>query len=310
MKKFNSRDFDVDVYTDTNEDGFIYGHIAEFDNFRKNSEEDILENLEIYFPWGSELQFEEYLEFINQPIFLEFPELLFKNDSFLGDMQIIYSGKNIYDITVQFPYREDSGMSEIIEEIFDICDVPKGTISEESLPLELQFWPQYNYDDDYEFYKKIPFSLENHKKNIESIYQKIDKSDDPIIIKALILSMLSSSEYTLKSLIVNKASTIKSSHDFIHDLFRESFNRKLKGTVAEHRSMFKNLYGADAPIMDWTPVRNALAHEIENTEILTDKIRYKNLSTKKMEEYNIEELFQKQRDFNKKLTEIIVSHNQ
>lgn len=310
MKKFNIRDFDVDVYPDTNKDGFIYGNIAEFDNFRKNNEEDILDNLDIYFPWGSELSFEEYLDFINQPIFLEFPELLFKNDSCLGDMQILDTGKNIYDISVQFPYQDDSGMSEIIEEIFDICEVPKGTIYEEALPPELQLWPQYNYDDDYEFYKKIPFSLESHKKNIESIYLKIDQSDDPIIIKALILSALSSSEYTLKSLIVNKASTMKSSHAFIHNLFRESFNRKIKGTVVELRAMFKDLYGMDAPNMDWTPVRNALAHEIENTEILTDKIRYKNLSTKKMEEYNIEELFQKQREFNTDLTNIIVNHNQ
>lgn len=310
MKKFNINDIEIEVFTDTNRDGDIYGNAADFDEIRKFNEEDILESLEIYFPWGEELDIEEYFHFINQTIFQEYPELLTQSDSYLIDMQITHQANSIYDIIIQFPHREDPGMDYIIEEIFDFCDVPKGTIYEDALPVELQFWPQYNYDDDYELYRKTPFGLENHKKTIESISNKLKEFDDPIIIKSLILSALSTSEYVLKSLIVNQVSNMNSTHTFVQDIFKESFNKKLRGSVDELRGMFKKLYGKDAPTMDWTPIRNALAHEMENTDIYGDIIKYKNLKTKITEECSIEDIIQKQRDFNKELTDITISYSQ
>ena len=310
MKKFNINDIEVDVFRETNRDGDIYGNGVDFDEIRKFNEEEILESLDIYFPWGEELGIDEYLKFITQTIFQEYPGLLTKSDSNLIDMQIAYQASNISDILLQFPYRDDPGMDTIINEIFDFCDVPKGTIFEDSLPAELQFWPQYNYDDDYELYRKIPFGLESHKKTIENISQKLKEFDDPIIIKSLILSALSTSEYALKSLIVNQVSNMTSTHGFVQDIFKEAFNKKLRGSVDDLRTMFKKLYGKDAPIMDWIPVRNALAHEMGNTEIYGDTIRYKNMKKKIIEECSVEELIQKQRDFNDELTNITVTSSQ
>ncbi|MFK4960319.1 hypothetical protein ACI1TN_10095 [Lactococcus garvieae] len=309
MKKFNIKDIDIEVYTETNKDGLIYGNMVDFNEVRQFNMDDILDSLDIYFPWGEELNIEEYFTFINQTIFLEYPELLTQSDSNLIDMAVVQQGSSIYNIVLQFPERDDTGMDFIINEIFDFCEVPKGTIYEDSLPVELQFWSQYNDQDDYELYRNVPLSFESHIRTIEAINNKIIEFSDHIIKKSLILSALSTSEYLLKSVIVNQTSDIVISHEFAHKIFTDTLNKKLRGSINEIREVFYNLYGYHAPIMDWAPVRNALAHEMENTEIYEDTIKYKHLKKDIIEECSIEELIQKQRNFNNELKNIIIEYN-
>lgn len=309
MKKFNTNEIDIEVYTETNKDGFVFGNVVDFDEVRQHSMDDILDSLDIYFPWGEELNIEDYFGFINQTIFLEYPDLLTLSDSYLIDMTVVHNGSTLYDIVLQFPDRDDPGMNDVINEIFDFCDVPSGVIYEDDLPVELQFWPQYNEDDDYELYRKVPVSFEGHMRTIEAINNKIIEFSDHIIKKSLILSALSTSEYLLKSVIVNQTSNMEISHKFAHKIFTEALNKKLRGSIDEIRKVFKDLYEYDAPIMDWAPVRNALAHEMENTQIYDDTIKYNNLKKDTIEECSIKELIQKQRNFNNELKNIIIKYN-
>lgn len=55
MKKFNHRDFDIETELITTRDGSIRGNLVNWDTVRRFQEEDILESLDIYLPWGEEL---------------------------------------------------------------------------------------------------------------------------------------------------------------------------------------------------------------------------------------------------------------
>ena len=71
MNKFNLEDWDIEPELDVNKDDFVYGNYVEWDRFRDENEENLLDYFEIYLPWSKKLNISEYIEFIGQDFFRE-----------------------------------------------------------------------------------------------------------------------------------------------------------------------------------------------------------------------------------------------
>ncbi|WP_282799056.1 hypothetical protein [Lactococcus lactis] len=310
MKKFNHGDIEIETELEVSRDEFIHGNIVDWDRVRKFQEEEILESLDIYFPWGEEIDLEDYIRFINQQIFQEFPNLLTdcesSNEKPFEDMPFTSEANSIYEILILFPERDDYGIDRIISEIFDICEVPSGTAYEDSLPADLQYWSSEEDYDEFELFKKSVFSLEEQLGMLESIYNKINENDDMLIKKSLILSSMSISENALKVMIVTKIPSINNIDPFNEKILNDSINQKLRGSINGLKDLFKLLYNVTtAPETPWINLRNSLAHEIENSDIIGDRITYKDLKSKLNKEYSIEKLFQELFHFNNELSDVI-----
>lgn len=112
----------------------MHGNTFDWDTFRKDEEENLLESFDVYLPWGEELTLEEYYGFLNQEFF-EHTSII--NDWELNDLPIKKQGSYLSELTCQFPGRNDNNSDEIVSAILDYYEVPSGT--DYDLPEDLQY---------------------------------------------------------------------------------------------------------------------------------------------------------------------------
>lgn len=302
MKKFNFKDFEIDPEMETGNDDQVYGNYVDWDEFRENNEDELLQYFDIYLPWDEDIDLEHYIKFITQPLMKEFKGLLteraFDTLKYKAD-----EVRFINDIVIKFPTKEPS----IVDEIFDFCGVPSGTDYEYDLPEELQFWPAVlgHDDDDYLYFQNSTFSLDNHKEMLEEIEGKINEIDDELIQKSLLLTTMIFSEILLKSLITKKIPNSDTLDDINNKILNKSINKKLRGGIDDIRGFFNEVYGEKAPKLKWAPLRNLLTHEFNNCTINDNNVYYTDQKTQQTEYWNMELIIQQQKTFNSELSKKI-----
>lgn len=66
---FNHRDWDIETEVETGNDDFVYGNYVEWDRFRNEHEEELLDYFDVNLPWDEILTLNEFINFISQDIF-------------------------------------------------------------------------------------------------------------------------------------------------------------------------------------------------------------------------------------------------
>ncbi|MBF2528412.1 hypothetical protein IA627_09205 [Listeria seeligeri] len=301
MKMFNYDDFDIETEIDTGNDDFVYGNYVDWDSFRIENEEDLLEYFNVFLPWGKELTILEYADFIHQEIFSINPSLL---DN-LVQLPILRQGNYTSEISIQFPERNDPNSNSIISEIFDSYGVPSDVEYEFELPDNLQYWHSMLEDSEYEYYKNYPVKFITYKETIHDIQLKVNTTNDELTKKSLILSALIISESLLKSTIVEKIPKENGISEFSQNILDSEIDRQLRGNVEIRNNLFKKLYKQKTPKQPWTHLRNSLAHDIESSGINNQEVMYINLKEEEEESYSIDKLFEELMNFYHELQLII-----
>lgn len=155
-----------------------------------------------YLPFGEVISIDDFAQFISQDIFLINKMLKHK---VMGNVKLIngFEEENADMIKFKFIREDDELAAEIINEFLDVFGVPSGTQYEEDLQEELRYWPYFN-DDLYEIFRKHPIKLVEYENNIRRIYEKVDRQEDELSKKSLILSSLIFTETMHKSVIISK----------------------------------------------------------------------------------------------------------
>lgn len=306
MKKFNHKDFHIETEIETGHDDFIYGNYVDWDRFRKENEDELIEYFDIHLPWGEELTIFEYANFIKQPVFAD-TSILENYD--LMNLPVSKQGQIVNKIRIQFPYPNVNTSDAINSEIFDFFKVPSGIEFEFELPDDLQYWHNLlmddYFEDEYKYYQKYPLEFRDYKQTILEIHSKVNSISDPLTKKSLVLSSLIISESLLKSIIVNKVPIEVEFSKFSQEILSDEINKKLRGNVEEKNNLFKKLFNKKAPKQNWVNLRNSLAHDIESPTIIEKDILFTNLKENKKEAYSIDKLFEEQIEFHKELQAII-----
>lgn len=301
MKKFNLEDWDIEPELDVNKDDFIYGNYVEWDRFRDENEENLLDYFEIYLPWSKKLNISEYIEFIGQDFFRK-TDLLDKYE--FDKLSICKQGTNVSNLQIRFIDQDDIDSSSLISDIFDYYGVPTGTEYEQELPEELQYWSnKFDGDYEYEYYKSHPIKINDYKKTISEIQIKIRNYKDELVVKSLILSSLIVNESFIKSIVSNEIPEEQKISSFSKAIINDAIADKLKSNHST-RGLFKNLFGVKAPKQNWIQLRNSLAHDIESSELIEGEIKYSD-SKGNICSYEIEELFKELFQFAEELEDII-----
>ncbi|MCH5002081.1 hypothetical protein JI510_01615 [Listeria monocytogenes] len=307
MKMFNHNDFDIEPEIETGNDDFIYGNYVDWDRFRYENEDNLLEYFDVSLPWGEELTILEYANFLNQDVFGNNPSLLDKWN--LTQLPISKQGKDTSEISIRFPERNDINSGSIISGIFDCHGVPSDVKYEFELPEHLQYWHNILEDEyneyEYEYYKNYPVKFITYEETINDIQLKIKDTNDELTKKSLILSSLIISESLLKSVIVEKIPTETGISEFSQNILSSEIDKQLRGNVESKNGLFKRLYKQKAPKQPWTHLRNALAHDIESSSVNDKEIVYTNLKEEKEESYLIDKLFEGLMNFYHELQLII-----
>ena len=304
MKKFNLEDWDIEPELDINRDDFIYGNYVDWNRFRIENEENLLDYFEIYLPWSKKLSVSEYIEFISQDFFKN-TNLLDKYE--FNELLICKQGSKLSDLQIQFVNREGIDSKSLVSDIFDYYGVPTGVDYEQELPEELQYWSNQlegDYlDNEYEYYKSYPIEIVDYTDTISEIELKINNCSDELVIKSLILSSLIISESLIKSIIANKLPKEKDLSDFSKKIIEKAINDKLRKFEGRNE-LFKDVFGVKSPKQDWINLRNSLAHDIESSKLTEGKITY--VTSKGNEHfYEIEKLFKNLSQFSEDLQAII-----
>lgn len=304
MKKFNLEDWDIEPELDINRDDFIYGNYVDWNRFRIENEENLLDYFEIYLPWSKKLSVSEYIEFISQDFFKN--TNLFDKYKF-NELLICKQGSKLSDLQIQFVNREGIDSKSLVSDIFDYYGVPTGVDYEQELPEELQYWSNQlegDYlDNEYEYYKSYPIEIVDYTDTISEIELKINNCSDELVIKSLILSSLIISESLIKSIIANKLPKEKDLSDFSKKIIEKAINDKLRKFEGRNE-LFKDVFGVKSPKQDWINLRNSLAHDIESSKLTEGKITY--VTSKGNEHfYEIEKLFKNLSQFSEDLQAII-----
>lgn len=300
--KFDPRDWDIETEIETGNDDIVHGNFVDWDRFRQEKEEELLNHFGISLPWGESLTLHEYIDFISQDIFqktnliqkyLE-DKLLFENTSEL-----------LYGISIKFIGRDDEVADDLVSNIFDYYEVPSRTEYEYELPEHLRYW-QYDFSEfDYENYKKYPIKVENYEHTINCIFDDIESTIEQLTKKSLVLSSLIITESMFKSVIVEKIPQDNEISEFGKEILQSEIDKILRGNNKCKNELFKKLYKEKAPSQGWLNLRNSLAHDIESSSINKDEIIYLNLKTDRKEKYLISSLKQDLIKFCKKLKGII-----
>ena len=304
MKKFNLEDWDIEPELDINRDDLIYGNYVDWNRFRIENEENLLDYFEIYLPWSKKLSVSEYIEFISQDFFKN--TNLFDKYKF-NELLICKQGSKLSDLQIQFVNREGIDSKSLVSDIFDYYGVPIGVDYEQELPEELQYWSNQlegDYlDNEYEYYKSYPIEIVDYIDTISEIELKINNCSDELVIKSLILSSLIISESLIKSIIANKLPKEKDLSDFSKKIIEKAINDKLRKFEGRNE-LFKDVFGVKSPKQDWINLRNSLAHDIESSKLTEGKITY--VTSKGNEDfYEIEKLFKNLSQFSEDLQAII-----
>lgn len=304
MKKFNLEDWDIEPELDINRDDLIYGNYVDWNRFRIENEENLLDYFEIYLPWSKKLSVSEYIEFISQDFFKN-TNLLDKYE--FNELLICKQGSKLSDLQIQFVNREGIDSKSLVSDIFDYYGVPIGVDYEQELPEELQYWSNQlegDYlDNEYEYYKSYPIEIVDYIDTISEIELKINNCSDELVIKSLILSSLIISESLIKSIIANKLPKEKDLSDFSKKIIEKAINDKLRKFEGRNE-LFKDVFGVKSPKQDWINLRNSLAHDIESSKLTEGKITYVTLKGNE-HFYEIEKLFKNLSQFSEDLQAII-----
>lgn len=292
--KFNHRDWDIDTDVEMGNDDFIYGNYVEWDRFRYEREEDLLDYFDVELPWGKSLTLQEYTAITSQEIF--------KNLNLIKEF--LENGLLTEDTNglIKFIERNNKISDKLISSIFDYYGVPSGTEYEYDLPEYLRYWES---DFDYNDYKKYPIKVDRYEETINQIFDDIYYNKNELVKKSLILSSLIITESMFKSVIVEKIPEDNEISEFGKEILQREINKILRGNVDGKNTLFKKLYKEKAPEQNWINLRNSLAHDIEGSEITKNEITYLNLKTDRRETYFLTNLKKDLIDFCKEIKRII-----
>jgi hypothetical protein len=294
--KFDPNDWDIPTQVEEGSEGIVYGNYVEWDDFRKDNEEELLEYFCVELPWNKTLTFDTFLAFLSQEVFQETD--LF--DKYLRDKLELEECANFVDeISFEFIDRNDNIADDLVSEIFDYYEVPSGTKYEFDLPEKLRYWQDTVWD--YEEYLRYPITIEKYIDTINDVFNKITSCTEVIIKKSLVLSALIITESMFKSIIVIKIPEESEISDFSKSFLEKEIDKILRGNIDGKNKLFKDLYNTSPPTQKWIPLRNALAHDVEGPEIIDDDIHYLNLKTGQQQTYNLNKL---RDDLNNFATEI------
>jgi len=303
---FDARDWDIEPEVEMGNDDFIYGNYVEWDKFRNEYEEELLDDFGVKLPWDESLTLQEYIGFISQDIFQK-TNLC---QEYLEDNLLIEdTGELLYDISIKFIKRNNEVSNDLISNIFDYYGVPSGTEYESELPEYLRYWQDDFSDFDYDNYKKYPIKVEKYEQTIHDIFNDINSTTEQLIKKSLVLSSLIITESMFKSVIVEKIPEDNKISEFGKEILQSEINKTLRGNNEGKNKLFKKLYKKKAPSQNWTNLRNSLAHDIESSSIIENEITYLNLKTDREEKYLILNLKQDLIEFCRNLKDIILLTN-
>ncbi|MBM6615049.1 hypothetical protein JTF06_09135 [Desemzia sp. RIT804] len=310
MKKFNHKDFDIETEIETGNDDFIYGNYVDWDRFRAENEDNLLDYFDVSLPWGKKLTILEYADFIKQEVFTN---TAISDNYNLTKLPVSKQGEDISKLYIQFPNRNDSDSDKLIFEIFNHFEVPSDQEYEYELPEDLQYWHTLLVDEysenEYEYYKNYPVEFTTYKDAIYDIQSKVNGTSDTLTKKSLILSSLIISESLLKSIIVKKTPRETGISEFSQEIISSEISKKLRGSVETRNGLFKKLFNRNTPKQNWVNLRNSLSHDIESSFIKDKNIIFTNMKEDKEETYSIDNLFKNQIEFYKELQTIIDEYN-
>ena len=299
---FDPRDWDIETEVETGNDDFVFGNYVEWDRFRDENEEELLDYLGVDLPWGKSLTLHEYIDFISQDIFQK-TNLI---QEYIEDKLLMENTSELlYDISIKFIERNNEVSDNLISNIFDYYGVPSGMEYEYELPEYLRYWQDDFSDFDYDNYKKYPIKVEKYEHTINCIFNDIDSATEQLIKKSLVLSSLIITESMFKSVIVEKIPKDNEISEFGKEIIQSEINNILRGNNEGRNKLFNKLYKKKAPSQNWINLRNSLAHDIESSSIIKDEIKYLNLKTDMEEKYLISRLKQNLIKFCKDLKDII-----
>ena len=299
---FDPRDWDIETEVETGNDDFVFGNYVEWDRFRDENEEELLDYLGVDLPWGKSLTLHEYIDFISQDIFQKTNMI----QEYIEDKLLMENTSELlYDISIKFIERNNEVSDNLISNIFDYYGVPSGMEYEYELPEYLRYWQDDFSDFDYDNYKKYPIKVEKYEHTINCIFNDIDSATEQLIKKSLVLSSLIITESMFKSVIVEKIPKDNEISEFGKEIIQSEINNILRGNNEGRNKLFNKLYKKKAPSQNWINLRNSLAHDIESSSIIKDEIKYLNLKTDMEEKYLISSLKQNLIKFCKDLKDII-----
>lgn len=274
---FSFYDYDFENYTlvEEGKDGFVYENYIDFSRFRHDYEEELLLDAGVDIPFGRVISRDEF-------------DNIFSHDSGLLDFDLLnllkekLFGENIdsdQKINANFIERDTELANAIVNNIFDNYGVPNGYVYEKELPDDLKYWNYQNYDEDlYEIFRKHPIKLVDYENNIRRIYEMVDRQEDELSKKLLILSSLIFTETMHKSVIISKLSK-QSSYDSIYSRnYKNKVKNSLNSNITARNDWFERLYKVKSPNQYWNSLRNHLAHGIDEVDIVEDMILYKKVN--------------------------------
>ena len=284
---FSYDDYDFENYIEVKEagDGFNYGNYVDFPRFRQDCEEELLLDAGADIPFGETKSIEEYIEIIyelrhlvNDYIFDQLKEEVFGGD-FSFDSESV----------VKFIDRDNNLADELVNYILDNYGVPNDYVYEHDLPDYLKYWYDEDYDKELLDYLLSPIEFHYYKRELENIFDLIDRDSNKITIKSLILSSLVFAESLLKSVIIIGLPNDDGISLFYKEIISDKIDKDLKYNNSRN-ALFKKIYGEKVPQQKWIDLRNALAHDIGKVDISNNLIKFYNINNKADDYYDIEQL--------------------
>ncbi|MDG2958811.1 hypothetical protein [Exercitatus varius] len=304
--KFNHKDWDIETGTQTGNDDFIYGNYVEWDKFRNEKEEKLLECFGIILPWDKEITLSKYIEVISQDVFINTSII---NDYLKRNITFKNNDNLLYEIIIKFPSRNSEFSDKLISKIFDYYEVPSGTQYEYELPEDLQYWNNSYEENEYQNYIDYPLKFEEYPQTIKDIKLKIERANDNLTKKALILASFSITESLYKNIIVKEIPKENKISNFSQKILDDEINKLLRGSNENKNKLFKSLLNKVPPKQPWLDLRNSLAHDIEDAKVDENKIEFTNLKSGEKETKIIEEILKQQVDFYDQLKMILDAHH-
>lgn len=301
---FDPRDWEIETEIEVGNDDFIFGNYVDWNRFRHENEDELLDFFGVELPWDKTLTLYEYIEFVSQDVFQNSD--ICKN--FLKDGFLIEEKSEILsDILIKFISRTSEVSDDIISNIFDYYGVPSGIDYEYELPEHLRYWQKDFSEFDYGYYRKYPIKVEEYEETINDIFDKIASNADVLTKKSLVLSSLIITESMFKSVLVEKIPQDNEVSEFDKEILQAEVDRILRGNNEGKNKLFKKLYNNKAPSQNWIDLRNSLAHDIESPSICGNEITYLNLKTDIEEKYSVSDLKEHLIEFCNNLKNIICS---
>lgn len=237
--KFNPRDWDINTEVETGNDDFVYGNYVEWDRFRRENEEALLDYFGVELPWGKSLTVQEYIDFISQEIFqkTDLSKKYLEKDLLMDN-----TSEYLYNISIKFIDRNNKISDSFVSSIFDYYEVPSGTDYVNELPEYLRYWKEDFSGFDYDNYRKYPIKVEKYEEIINDIFNKVDSNTDELIKKSLLLSSLIITESMFKSVIVEKIPQDNEISEFGKEIIQAEIDSILRGNNEGKNTLFKKLY--------------------------------------------------------------------